>query len=94
MVFVPLPACNRSPRPQVQQNCQNSPELFASHTIDDEVDGAVDDSQVPRDHVHTSCHSGPKYDPAGELKHFTIRLYLQVVKTLKNSWAGGTPCNA
>ena len=43
---------NRLPRPQVEQNCQNSPELFASHTIDDEVDGAVDDSQVPRDHVH------------------------------------------
>ena len=26
----------------------------------------------------TSCHSGPKYDPAGALKHFTIRLYLQL----------------
>ena len=39
-------------RPEVQYYGQNSPELSASYTVDDEVDGAVDDRQVPRDHVH------------------------------------------
>ena len=70
MVFVPLPARNRSPRPQVQQNCQNSPELFASHTIDDEVDGAVDDSQVPRDHVHHQLQLRNKVGSKRRVKTF------------------------
>ena len=30
----------------------------------------------------TSCSSGTKYDPKGESKHFTIRLYLQFFNTI------------
>ena len=40
--------------------CQNGPELLPRHTVDDEVDGAVEDSQVASNHVHQDLPLWPE----------------------------------
>ena len=54
--------------------CQNGSELLPRHTVDDEVDGAVEDSQVASYHVHQELPFRTKILPSGGVETFNYQV--------------------
>ena len=63
--------------------CQDISELLPSHTVDDEVDGAVEDRQVASKHVHQELPFRPDIPPSWSVEGSNHQAVSKITKVVQ-----------